>query len=410
MYNVFYKHYLKSLVRGRIILDNTTNEERYPYFFIVFYSLIFMSLAVFGIFMPIYLNNLGYNNTEIGTLLSLGSFVALFAQPLWGVASDRSKTKNDVLKTLLLLSSLTILLFRISGNFYYIFAVMAIYSFFQSPIIPVSDAITLEYMVATRWKYGPIRLAGTFGYAGIAVLAGLFINKDINSIFYLCFAIGFITFLTAFKMPRIKGHQSTGHKLSIFELFKNRELMLLMGFSVAVQATLSFYNAFFSIYYKDMGADNTILGWAVFIAAVSEIFFLLFGDRVIARYGIKLTLFGAAFVAVVRWALLGVVNNIYIVLVLQVLHGFIFIVLAYSMATYINREVPRELKASGQTLNAVIGLGFARIIGSIGGGMLSDRVGIRQVFLWGSLTIVVSICVFAAIFIITAKTNRPMIK
>jgi len=54
----------------------------------------------------------------------------------------------------------------------------------------------------------------------------------------------------------------------------------------------------------------------------------------------------------------GLINNIFAVLALQILHGFIFIVLAYSMATYINNEMPPELKASGQTVNSVIGLAY----------------------------------------------------
>jgi len=70
-----------------------------------------------------------------------------------------------------------------------------------------------------------------------------------------------------------------------------------------------------------MGADNTILGLAVFIGSASEIIFLVFGDRIIKRLGIKFTLFGAAVVAVVRWASLGLINNIFAVLALQILHG-----------------------------------------------------------------------------------------
>jgi len=33
-----------------------------------------------------------------------------------------------------------------------------------------------------------------------------------------------------------------------------------------------------------MGADNTILGLAVFIGSASEIIFLVFGDRIIKRW------------------------------------------------------------------------------------------------------------------------------
>jgi len=138
----------------------------------------------------------------------------------------------------------------------------------------------------------------------------------------------------------------------------------------------------------------------VFIGSASEIIFLVFGDRIIKRLGIKFTLFGAAVVAVVRWASLGLINNIFAVLALQILHGFIFIVLAYSMATYINNEMPPELKASGQTVNSVIGLGISRIIGSTGGGVISDLIGIRQVFFLNSVIVLASIVIFGAIFLV----------
>lgn len=100
------------------------------------------------------------------------------------------------------------------------------------------------------------------------------------------------------------------------------------------------------------------------------------------------------------------IDNIYLVLVLQILHGFMFIVLAYSMATYINNEVPPELKASGQTVNSVIGLGISRIIGSTGGGAVSDLIGIRQVFFLNSVVVLVSIIVFASIFFIRSKNKN----
>lgn len=387
-------------------MDNLKHSEKYPYSFILFYSLLYMGFAVFSVFMPVYLDELGYDNTDIGTLLSISSFVGLFAQPMWGVISDRAKAKNNVLKTLVLFSSLGTLLFGISGNYYYIFAVMVVYAFFQTPIVPIGDAITLEYITATRWKYGPIRLAGTLGYAVMAVLAGVLTKKNVNGIFLICFVMGIMTFLTIFRMPTVKGHQSNQNKLSILELFKNRELVLLIGLTIAVHTSIGFYNSFFSIYYKSMGADNTIIGWAIFIASISEVLFLIIGDGIIKRLGIKLTLFGAAFVSIIRWAAFGLVDNIYVIPALQILHGFTFIVLAYSMSIYINNEVPSELKASGQTINAVVGVGLSKIIGSIGGGALSDFIGIRQVFFANALIILVWIVVFGAIFFVRSKREK----
>ena len=154
-----------------------------------------------------------------------------------------------------------------------------------------------------------------------------------------------------------------------------------------------------------MGADNRILGWATFISCISEIIFLVIGDKIIKRFGIKLTMICAAFVAVIRWLFMGIVNNVYFVLVLQFLHGFTFIVIAYSMALYINEKVRDELKASGQALNSAVGTGFTRIIGSIAGGMLSDYIGIRNVFVLSSIAVLISIIIFVPIFMTISKKS-----
>ncbi|HPC99834.1 MAG TPA: MFS transporter, partial [Acetivibrio sp.] len=81
-------------------MNSFKSLRTYPFYFIVFYLLMFMGFAVYSVFMPVYLDELGFDNSNIGTLLSLGSFVGLFAQPLWGVVSDRSKSKNNVLRLL----------------------------------------------------------------------------------------------------------------------------------------------------------------------------------------------------------------------------------------------------------------------------------------------------------------------
>jgi len=86
-------------------------------------------------------------------------------------------------------------------------------------------------------------------------------KKNINAIFFICFVIGIMSLITVFRMPTVKGHQSDGNKLSILEVFKNSELVLLMGFTLVIHTTMGFYNTFFPIYYKNMGADNTILDW-----------------------------------------------------------------------------------------------------------------------------------------------------
>lgn len=380
------------------------------YYFFVLYALIYIGNGIYGPFISIYLKGIGLNGATIGSLMALGPFVAVIAQPVWGMAGDRAKSKNSVLKALLAGSAVAVALYPLSTNIYFLFTIIMIYTFFQTSVTPISDTITLEHIDSAGGNFGHIRLSGTIGYAIAAVVTGFFVKENVTNMFVLYFLVLAATFLVVFKLPPVKGHQSEGNKLSMWKLFQNRELVLLMSLNGVVQITLGFYYSFFSIYCKEMGGDDILIGWAMFVSAISEIPFLLFADKILKKLGVKGTLLISAGGTGVRWLLTSLVTNPYMFLPLSLMHSMGFAILTFSMATYINKSVPKELRASGQTMNSLIGLGLARIIGSMGGGFLSDLVGIRQVFQYVAILDFIAAAAFGAIFLKYAlKLSRRQI-
>lgn len=357
-----------------------------------------MGHAVYTTFFPVYLDNIGLSKTSIATLLSIGPLVAILAQPVWGSIGDRSKKKNQVLQLLLFGSGISVLLLSLSDHYIYLMVIICLVSFFQTSIYPISDALTLEYLSETNWNFGPIRLAGTVGFAIMSVLFGMLVKEEMTGIFIVYCTVMLLAVLICFCLPKVKGHQSGGKKVSMWVLFKNRKLVLFLAISFIVQVTLGYYYAFFPIYYREMGADNALLGWSMVISAMSELPFLLFAHKLIKKFGIPIILLSTAFFAGLRWLLLYFVNNPYMVLPIQMLHGALFIVLTVTMAMFINEEVPKELKASGQTLYGLISVGVSRVVGSIIGGVTSDYVGLRDVFFYNSLIAFVALIIFSFIF------------
>jgi len=366
--------------------------------FLLLYAVAYMGHAVYTTFFPVYLDNIGLSKTSIATLLSIGPLVAILAQPVWGSIGDRSKKKNQVLQLLLFGSGISVLLLSLSDHYIYLMVIICLVSFFQTSIYPISDALTLEYLSETNWNFGPIRLAGTVGFAIMSVLFGMLVKEEMTGIFIVYCTVMLLAVLICFCLPKVKGHQSGGKKVSMWVLFKNRKLVLFLAISFIVQVTLGYYYAFFPIYYREMGADNALLGWSMVISAMSELPFLLFAHKLIKKFGIPIILLSTAFFAGLRWLLLYFVNNPYMVLPIQMLHGALFIVLTVTMAMFINEEVPKELKASGQTLYGLISVGVSRVVGSIIGGVTSDYVGLRDVFFYNSLIAFVALIIFSFIF------------
>ena len=372
--------------------------------FLFLYGISYMGNAVYGTFMPVYLKSIGLSQTSIATLLSFGPLIAILAQPLWGRIGDRAQSKNRVLQVLSLGSAVSILLLPVSNQYLYLLVIICMVTFFQTSINPLSDAITLEHLAKTKWNFGPIRLAGTIGFAIMSVAFGIIAKKNINSISIVYSLVMLLTLIICTQLPKIKGHQSSKNKVSLLVLLKNRKLMLFTLLNFIVQITLGYYYAFFPIYFNQLGADNSLLGWSMLFASLSELPFLLFGHKIIERFGIPVVLVATAFFAGLRWLLLYFVHNPYLVLPIQMLHGLIFIVLSVTLAIFINQEVPKELKASGQTLNGLLSLGLARIIGSMAGGMASEYIGMREVFLYNSVVAFITFLVFIFIFLKESRT------
>jgi PPP family 3-phenylpropionic acid transporter len=379
------------------------------YYFLIYYVVIYMGNAIYSTFIPVYLYSSGFSQPQIGTLLSLGPFVAILAQPWWGTVGDRARTKNAVLLLLITGTAISILLFPLFISFSYLLVMICVFTFFQTSIFSLSDAITLEELdKQQRWSFGTVRMGGTFGFALMSILFGFAANKHLSSMFWVYAGVMGIAFLLVLQFPKVQGHQLAGQSVRIWSLFQHRKLTLYLSFSFILQVTLGYYYAFFPIYFKEMGGDNVLLGWSMVISSLSEIPFLIYSGRLLKRVPVPYILLGAACAMALRWFLFANVHIPVWVLLIQMLHGLIFIVLTVTMATYINQEVPKELKASGQMLNGLINLGAARIIGSFFGGLASSAFGMRNVFFYNGLIVIVCIVVFGAIFLQQANRAKSV--
>lgn len=364
-------------------------------YFFLFYVFIYATQAIYNTFLPLYFDDIGFSSTQIGTILSLGPFVAMLAQPIWGALSDRARTKNFILLLLIAGSGLTMLLFPLSVTFIYLLVLVCIFTLFQTSIFAISDTITLETIDKLRYgSFSHIRMGGTFGFAIMSLAFGIVAEQRIGLMFPIYAAIMLLCFLLVMKFPAVAGHQSKGKKMSFSVIFRHKKLMLYLSFNFILQATLGFYYSFFPIYFRDMGGTSSLLGWSMVISSLAEVPFLLFADKIFKRFKIHYVLIAAAFATMLRWLLLYAIDSPHWILPVQLLHGAMFIVLTVTMATYINREIPLELKASGQTFNGLLNLGVARIVGSLAGGAAIAQWGLRNVFLYNAVISAASIAVF----------------
>jgi PPP family 3-phenylpropionic acid transporter len=355
------------------------------------------SLPILYAFLPVYLSGAGLKESQIGIVMALGPLMAALLQPFIGVRADRSKSKNAILMVLIGGSSLAIVLLPLNTTYTYILAICLMMASFQSAQTSLSETITLEYLENSKGSYGPIRAAGTVGYSVVSILLGLLVKEDIRYIFYVTAATGFFCMMSTAFFPKVRGHQSEGNPVSIKELFKDKLLILFMFFSMMAQLTISFYSTFFPLYFASVGGSEESLGIIYFIAAMSELPFLFFADKIIRKLGIPITLILSMGINALRFLLLYIIGTPIWIYPVSILHGNTFIVFAFSLAIYISKTVKKELRATGQTFHGFVSMGLGRILGSVLGGYAVEAFGLKNVMLYAFILCMASTAVFIGI-------------
>ncbi len=367
----------------------------------IYYSIIYMSGGAFSSYIGLYYSSIGLGNSQIGLLTSIGAIIAILAQPVWGIISDRSTLKNRVLTLCLLFSGLTIWLMFLPGNIFWLLAIFtAVFYLFHCAINPLSDAITLELSRKENFRFSAVRTVGSLGFAIMAAIAGMIFDKDINRIFVVFSVLMLAAFLLSFLIPPVEGHQSRQQKIKLWALFNNKELVLLYAYTFIIESTLGFFYSFHSVYSESVGISTYLIGIGVMVGSFSQFPFMIFFDRIYKKFGIKNILFASGIVHAVRWLLYAFALTPRSIVFIWALHGFTYIVFYLCLAEYVNSNVIDELKSSGQAMNSIMIQGISRFFGGFLGGILASAISLKYVFLIGS---VICIAATACFFVVMKK-------
>lgn len=378
-----------------------SNERTpYPYGVLPYFICYYMCSATYSTYYANYLVGQGIEKGQIGSIMALSPIIALLVQPVWGIAGDRVKWKNTLLAVLTGGTTVVLFLGGFVNSTLYAYAVVCSYSFFCTSVMPLMETIALESLQKGRYAYGPVRLIGSVAYAITAPVIGLVLanNYDMAPFFSALFmGLGLISILF---MPKVAGHgHGKKNGANVLQLFKHKQLMLLMAFTIVLMLSMSYYNTYFSLYFEEMGASSTVLGVAFFISAMGEVPFLLVGDKVLRKIGAGRVLLVCGAAITLRMLCIGISTSIPFVLATQVLHGLSIVTMNFTMAKFVNVIVPDELKSSGQMLVSVVGFGLARAVGAWLSGLMVDAIGMRMPFFVASGVAFLGLIVFGFIIL-----------
>ncbi len=250
-----------------------------------FYFFYFAAAAAISPFLVLYYERLGFSGTQIGILRGINPLIMLFSAPLWGAVSDATQQH----KRLMLLSIggtlVTVIGLSFTTHYLWLFIIVVLFAFCGAPIISLMDNTVLHLLHGQKNKYGQQRLWGAVGWGIAAPLVG-FLSENVGQqwifISYLIFMA--CAWVVVTRIPISPSSLRPRFWHDIRRLLANKPWTMFL-FSILIGSMhLSIANTYLFLYLNTLGASETLMGFSLTIATLSELPVWFFSDKMLRRW------------------------------------------------------------------------------------------------------------------------------
>ena len=265
-------------------------------------------------------------------------------------------------------SGLSALLYLLGTSYPYILGVSTLFVLVNMSVLPMSDAMALEFCTNNRFHFAPVRMCGTIGYAIMPVLLGGLFSVHLHYIFptycALCLIAATGTCFFPKSIAKAPVRASKSSEVRILSLLRDPFVIFLLTANFVISIGICAYT-YLPLYASNMGYDNNLCGLLNAVAAMSEIPSLLLIDRVLKKIKGQTVIIASSFFCGLRLLITYLAgfcgsNAIWVMMLGQLLQSVSYITNYYCSAQLIHERFPAELKSTAQTLLAMITAGFSR--------------------------------------------------
>jgi PPP family 3-phenylpropionic acid transporter len=350
----------------------------------LFYAVYWGAVAFLDPFPNVYFAQMGLNGRQIGIIGALLPLSALLFSPLISSFADRRGWRVRILFAFCLLFGLAVFFLGLPVSYAGIFLVSILIALVRTPIAPLGDGLISSMASRQQLNFGSIRLWGSFTFAIFASLAGfLWLQLGLKWMFPVTGALFVLVALCALLLP--EDPPTSPHARSPFHLIRSDPLLVsLLVSSMLMGASNIMGYIFSSVYMAELGGGENMIGMFFGLPAFFEIPSLLFGVRLMRRWGdVNTSLLSFTMLGI---GLLGytVANQPWVMIIFALIRGIAWGLYFVSIIAIINKRTPPEMASTFLAILNACAMGIAPLIASPLAGLLYDFLGPRSVFIVGT--------------------------
>ena len=171
-------------------------------------------------------------------------------------------------------------------------------------------------------------------------------------------------------------------------------LLLIFFFGIAIAPLMQFIN----LYYNDIGASASFIGWVFFLQAIPEIPAYIVGTRIVKRIGAENMILLSMAVSLLRLVFYGLISVPEVAIFFSVFHCITMAFFLLGVVEYVDTRTPDHLRITGQALIWAFHYGAGVSVGSIFLGYLRDATGMLKAMHIHALLALVIVVLTALLF------------
>lgn len=334
-----------------------------------YYTLTFLPAAVTVTYLPIWLNERGISDAQIGLINTLPMLAILLFSVLAGRLADRASDWKLAIMIGTGVAAACSLLLGFAEGFWAILLVWTMTNLPAGLVGPVADAATLRLSARAGFSFGTTRAWGTVGFLSMCFATGyLILWLGAGAFVWLFAAACALRFWAATGLPRLRDAERprtnpTGRLLSreAIEAFQPWVLLPVIAGAILFGNHMVM-NAFSSLVWKQQGLSEPAIGALIAVGAAAEAVTMFAWKRINTRFPARVLIMFAAVASILRWAGMTFSPPLGVLVVMQLGQALSFTFAYLGCLYFINKRTDENISAEAQSLFGMMMQGFSILI------------------------------------------------
>jgi PPP family 3-phenylpropionic acid transporter len=367
------------------------------------YVILFAAVGAYAPFLQQYYQSLGIALPAIGLLAAFTSAMVVVSAPVWGAIHDHIPTSRLLIPFAAAIATLGAFGLATAGATPLIVVAAAVWAIGMAGVSPMMDVRVLSMVGANRARYGWIRACGSASFIVFAPIVGLLVDRNgMGAMFWIMVPALALAGISAIALPpRHDSVRAPSLRKAPGTVLRDRPIAFLLLGSLVAWTAVSSQNSFFTIYLRELGAPDSVVGWTWAIAAMLEIPVMFLFPWLAKRFGVERLIVAGAAITFTRQVANVVFTTPALLLAFSLVQGAGYALILIGGVTFVSLRAPKGTAATAQGLLSGVTGSLAAILGSGVGGQLAGLLTIRGLYL-------VSACLGALAVVMIAVGVLPV--